>query len=33
MQITLSHSDDFEIELTANSMVSDYRTTGSLTTP
>ena len=28
LQITLSHGNDFDIELTANSMVSDYRTAG-----
>ena len=28
MQLILSHDDDFEIELTKNSMVSAYRTTG-----
>ena len=32
MQLILSHDDDFEIELTKNSMVSAYRTTGKSTT-
>jgi len=31
IQMTLSHSDDFTIELTRNSMVSDYRTSGTQT--
>ena len=32
LQITLSHGDNFDINLTANAMVADYKTTGSLTT-
>ena len=32
LQITLSHGDNFDMNLTANAMVADYRTTGSLTT-
>ena len=32
LQITLSHDDDFDIELTTHAMVADYKTTGSLTT-
>ena len=32
LQITLSHGDDFDIELTAHAMVADYKTTGSFTT-
>ena len=31
IQMTLSHSNDFTIELTRNSMVSDYRTNGTQT--
>ena len=32
VQMTLSHGDDFSIELTDDAMVADYKTTGDLTT-
>ena len=32
IQLTLSHGDNFALELTASSMVSDYRTNGNSTT-
>ena len=32
LQITLSHGDNFDINLTANAMVADYKTSGSFTT-